>query len=41
MPHLRLRHWIIGAGILVFLFSPKISFGSENQAVIYEFPPPL
>jgi hypothetical protein len=39
MSYLRLRHWIIGAGILVFLFSPKISFGSENQAVIYEFPP--
>jgi hypothetical protein len=39
MPHLRLRHWIIGAGILVFLFAPKISFGSENQEVVYEFSP--
>jgi hypothetical protein len=41
MLHLRLRHWIIGAGALVCLFAPNISFGTENQAVIYEFPPTL
>jgi hypothetical protein len=37
--YLRLRHWIIGAGILVCLFAPNISFGSGNEEVVYEFPP--
>ena len=39
MSYLRLRHWIIGAGVLACLFAPNISFGTENQAVVYEFPP--
>lgn len=30
---------MIGAGVLLCLFTPTISFGGENQAVIYEFPP--
>ena len=39
MLHLRVRHWIIGAGVLTFLVAPSISFGTENQAVVYEFVP--
>ena len=39
MSHLRLRHWIIGAGVLVCLFAPNISFGGGNEEVVYEFPP--
>ena len=39
MSYLRLRHWIIGAGILVCLFAPNISFGGGNEEVVYEFPP--
>lgn len=37
--HLRVRHWIIGAGVLLFLSAPNISLGTENQAVVYEFSP--
>ena len=39
MSYLRLRHWIIGTGVLAYLFAPNISFGTENQQVVYEFPP--
>ena len=39
MSHLRLRHWIIGAGVLLCLFAPNISFGGGNQEVVYEFLP--
>ena len=39
MAYLRLRHWIVGAGILVCLLAPNISFGGGNQEVVYEFPP--
>ena len=37
--HLRLRHWIVGACILVLLFAPNNSFGTGNEEVVYEFPP--
>ena len=37
--HLRLRHWIVGAGALVCLFAPNISFGTESQEMAYESPP--
>ena len=39
MSYLRLRYWMVGAGVLVFLFAPNISLGTDNQAVGYEFPP--
>ena len=39
MSYLRLRYWMIGAGVFVCLFAPNISFGGGNQEVIYEFPP--
>ena len=39
MSYLRLRHWIIGAGILVFLFAPNNILGTGNEEVVYEFPP--
>ena len=39
MSYFRLRHWIIGAGVLACLFAPNISFGGGNQEVVYEFPP--
>jgi hypothetical protein len=39
MPHIRLKHWIIGAGVLVLLFVQNVLFGIGNQWVIYDFTP--
>lgn len=39
MAHLRLRHWIVGAGVLIFLFAPNNVLGTGNEEVVYEFSP--
>lgn len=39
MSYLRLRYWIIGAGVLVLLFVLNVLFGIGNQWVIYDLTP--
>ena len=39
MTYLRLRYWIVGAGMLVCFFAPNNSFGTGPEEVVYEFPP--
>ena len=39
MSYLRLRHWMVGAGILVVLFAPNNILEAGNEEEVYEFSP--